>query len=98
MNWDAISAVSEVAGAIGVIVSMGSGGRDSSVDCAVTADTLLQRARERCSHDRQVPGFCRDCVMEELQEMMLEENSELCPGDAQDLAWEWAARADEAEH
>ncbi len=36
--------------------------------------------------------------MDELQEMLLEENPDLSRGDAHDLAWEWAARADEAEH
>ena len=51
------------------------------------ADTLIQRARERCSRHRQVPGFCNDCVMDELQELLLEENAELSRGDAHDLAW-----------
>ncbi len=36
--------------------------------------------------------------MEALQEMLLKENPELSSGDAHDLAWEWAARADEAAH
>ena len=34
--------------------------------------------------------------MDELQEMLLEENP-LSRGDVYDLAWEWAARVDEAE-
>ncbi len=59
------------------------------------ADTLLQRASERCSQHLPGTGFCNDCVMDELQEMLLEENPELSRGDAHDLAWEWAARADE---
>ena len=33
--------------------------------------------------------------MDELQELLLEENSELSRGDAHDLAWERVARADE---
>ena len=62
----------------------------------MNADTLLQRASERCSQHRQVPGFCNDCAMDELQEMLLEENPELSRGGAHDLAWEWVARVDEA--
>ena len=62
------------------------------------AETLIQRAQERCAKHLPGRGFCNDCVMNELQEMLLEENSELSRGDAHDLAWEWAARADEAGH
>ncbi len=50
-----------------------------------------RRAAQRGSRHRQVPGFCNDCVMDELQEMLLEENPDLSRGDAHDLAWEWVA-------
>ncbi len=36
--------------------------------------------------------------MLELQELLLEENPELSRGDAHDVAWEWAARANGGEH
>ena len=61
------------------------------------AETLLKRAAQRCSKHLPGRGFCHDCVMDELQEMLLAENPELSRGDAHDLAWEWVARADEAE-
>ena len=34
----------------------------------------------------------------QLQALLVEENPELSRGDAHDLAWEWVARADDAEH
>ncbi len=50
------------------------------------AETLIQRAQERCSKHLPGVGFCRDCVMDEPQEMLLEENPELSRGDAHDLS------------
>ena len=41
---------------------------------------------------------CRTCLLDEFTELVLEENPDLSRGDAHDLAWEWGARADEAEH
>ena len=49
------------------------------------ANTLLQLAYDHCPH-RPGRGFCRSCLMKELQELLLEENPELTRGDARDLS------------
>ena len=41
------------------------------------AEALLERAAQRCAKHLPGRGFCNDCVMDELQEMLLEENPQL---------------------
>lgn len=60
---------------------------------------LLRRARERCAHHRgPTRGVCRECLLAEMEEMLLEENPELHRGDAFELVQEWARAAKEHQH
>ena len=52
-------------------------------------EDLLQRARERCAEHLPGKGVCRDCVLGEMEDMLLEENPGMRRGDAQFLVWEW---------
>ena len=65
----------------GTVRSTGPGGVER-----MNAAQLLSHAGQRCPH-RLGPGTCRPCLMEELQELLLEENPELSEADAHDLAW-----------
>ncbi len=56
-------------------------------------DDLLQRARERHAEHLPGKGVCRDCVLEEMEDMLLEENPEMPRGDAHDLVREWVRQA-----
>ena len=61
-------------------------------------DDLLERARERCAEHLPAKGVCRNCFLEEMEDMLLEENPDMRRGDAHDLAWEWVQREGEPEH
>ena len=43
---------------------------------------LLQRARERCAEHLPGKGMCRECFLAEMEEMLMEENSEMLRDDA----------------
>ena len=62
------------------------------------SDDLLQRARERCAEHRPGAGTCRGCVLEEMEDMLLEENPEMERGDAHAQVLEWVQRQGEPEH
>ena len=62
------------------------------------AETLIQRAQERCSKYLPGRGSCRSCVLEEMEEGLLEENPELSRGDCHDLVWSCVVATNEAEH
>ena len=53
------------------------------------SETLLNRARDRCSQHRDINGFCPCCLEFVLAEMMVEENPELCMDDAINVVSEW---------
>ena len=61
-------------------------------------DTLLARARARCAHHRIVPGVCSLCFQQEMAEMLLEENPELCRNDAVNLVSEWMMQVEGSDH
>ncbi len=57
---------------------------------------LLRRARERCAQHRgPTRGICRECLLAEMEAMLLEQNPGLCRGDAFELVQEWARAAQE---
>ena len=52
---------------------------------------LLRRARERCARHRgPTHGVCRECLLAEMEEMLLEQSPGMCRGDAFELVQEWA--------
>ena len=56
------------------------------------ASVLLRRARQRCAQHRgPTRGICRECFVAEMEEMLLEQNSDMRSGDAFELVQEWAA-------
>ncbi len=57
----------------------------------MTPAELIRRARERCDEHRgPTRGICRECLLAEMEEMLLEQNPGMCRGDAFELAQEWA--------
>ena len=62
---------------------------------AVTSSELLRRVEARCARHRNVPGICRECVLTEMEEMLVEENPGMKRGDAFELVQEWLRTADE---
>ena len=51
---------------------------------------LLSRALERCAQDRgPTSGICSE-FQAEMEQMLLEQNPGMCPGDAFELVQEWA--------
>ncbi len=61
-------------------------------------DDLLERARERCAEHLGGKEVCRNCVLGEMEDMLLEENPDMRRGDAHDLVWEWVQQAERADH
>ena len=49
------------------------------------AEALVRRAQARCKQHMPGKGHCSDCFLEELEEVLLEQNPELCRGDAFEL-------------
>ena len=49
----------------------------------ISPEELVRRARARCKHHRQpgVGGFCRECLLAEIEEAIAEEHPELKRGD-----------------
>ncbi len=66
----------------------------------ISPEALLHRARERCKHRRQpgVGGFCRECVLAELEEAIAEDHPELKRGDVFELVQEWLRVVDGSVH
>ena len=58
-------------------------------------DDLLERARERCAEHLGGKEVCRNCVLGEMEDMLLEENPSMPRGDARELALEWVKQAGE---
>ncbi len=55
---------------------------------------LLRRARQRCAQHRgPTRGVCRECLLAEMEEMLLEQNPGLYRGDPFELVQEWARAA-----
>ncbi len=53
----------------------------------MTPAELLRRARERCDEHRgPTHGICRECLLAEMELMLLERNPGMCRGDAFELA------------
>ena len=45
----------------------------------MTPAELLRRARERCDEHRgPTHGICRECLLAEMEEMLLEQNPGMC--------------------
>ncbi len=62
------------------------------------AECLAARAQERCAHREDASGFCRRCLLEEMEQMIAEENPEMKRADAFELVQEWLRAAHELEH
>ena len=62
------------------------------------AERLSASARSRCSHRADPIGFCRRCLLEEMEQMIAEENPEMKRADAFELVQDWTLVADEPEH
>ena len=59
---------------------------------------LLRRAQERCAQHRgPTSGVCRECLLAEMEEMLLEQNPGMYRGDAFELVQEWARAAERTE-
>ncbi len=66
----------------------------------ISAEELVRRARERCTHHRQ-PGVgcvCRECLLAELEEAIAEEHPELKRGDLFELVQEWLGAVEDVVH
>ena len=61
------------------------------------AERLAARARDRCHHRNDSIGFCRRCLLEEMEQMIAEENPEMKRADAFELVQEWILAADQPE-
>ncbi len=59
------------------------------------AERLAARARERCTHRDDAIGFCRRCLLEEMEQMIFEENPEMKRADAFELVQEWILAEDQ---
>ncbi len=65
----------------------------------MTSDELIARARQRCSRHRgPTSGMCRQCFLDEMEEMLLDENHGMKRGEAHDLVWDWVQRAGQSEN
>ena len=65
----------------------------------ISAEELVRRARERCKPHRQgVGGFCRECMLAEIEEAIAEDHPEMKRGDVFDLVAEWLRAVDELSH
>ncbi len=66
----------------------------------ISAEELVRRARKRCQHHRQprVGGFCRECLLAEIEEAIAEEHPEMKRGDVFDLVCEWLRTDDDSVH
>ncbi len=56
--------------------------------------------RARCKHHRQpgVGGFCRECLLAELEEAIAEDPPEMKRGDVFELVLEWLRTEDDLAH
>ncbi len=62
----------------------------------MTSDELVTRARLRCSRHRgPTSGCCRQCFMDEMEEMLPDENHGMKRDDAHLLVLEWVRRVGE---
>ncbi len=66
----------------------------------ISPEELVRRARERCKHHRQpgVGGFCRECMLKEIELAIAEEYPELKRGDVFELVQEWPRLEDDRKH
>ena len=64
-------------------------GTQYAVASAMISETLLNRARDRCSQHRDINGFCPCCLEFVLAEALVEANPGLCMDDAIDVVTEW---------
>ena len=53
------------------------------------SETILNRARDRCSQHRETGGFCPCCLEFVLAVALVEKNPELCMNDAINVVSEW---------
>ena len=60
---------------------------------------LVEMAKAGCRiSPMKVLGVCDRCIVETMEEMLVEENPGLAPGDAVELVAEWFASDQEREH
>ena len=65
----------------------------------MSLDAFIARVRARCAPHRDgVGGYCLDCFLAELEDVLLEENPSMNRADAFELVQEWRLAADEAAH
>ena len=56
----------------------------------ISPEELVSRARVRCKPHRQgVGGFCRECMLAEIEQAIAEEHAELDRGEVFELVQEW---------
>jgi hypothetical protein len=67
--------------------------RDTPEFAAMIFETLLDRARDRCSQHRDVNGFFPCCLEHVLAAAMVEDNPDLCMDEAIDVVLEWITGA-----
>ena len=56
----------------------------------------LELALDLCRRHRGPGGLCRECFMQAVEDLLVEENPELCRGDAFELVQEWVRAVDGA--
>jgi hypothetical protein len=52
-------------------------------------EVLIKRAKRRCSHRQNLPGFCSFCFQWVMAQILVEENPELCMNDAINVVSGW---------
>ncbi len=63
----------------------------------ISAEKLVHRARVRCKHHREprVGGFCRECLLAEIEQAIAKEHPELERGEVFELVQEWLRLEDD---
>ena len=65
----------------------------------ISHEELDRRARKRCQpHRRGVGGYCRKCLLTEVELAIAEAHPELKRGDVIELVSEWLMQEDESFH
>ena len=61
--------------------------------------TLADRTRARCAREHHgATDYCSRCVQAEMMEAPVEENPDLCRGDAEEIVSEWFLSDPQADH
>jgi hypothetical protein len=72
-------------------------GKDLGGACLMNGK--VRRAKERSkSHLGDVPDYCRECILKEIEQAIAEQHPELKRGDVFELVQEWLRTVDEHFH